>query len=71
MPEGTTVGLVGESGSGKSTVARALVGLVPIAGGDVLLDGKRVPVRRTGRVADQRRRVQMIFQTRSRRSIRA
>ena len=33
VPERTTVGLVGESGSGKSTLARALVGLVPIAGG--------------------------------------
>ena len=57
-----TVGLVGESGSGKSTLARALVGLVPIAAGEVLLDGEPVPVGRSGRVADPRRRVQMIFQ---------
>jgi peptide/nickel transport system ATP-binding protein len=62
VPERTTVGLVGESGSGKSTLARALVGLVPIAAGEVLLDDKRVPVKRGGRVADRRRRVQMIFQ---------
>jgi peptide/nickel transport system ATP-binding protein len=32
---GQIVGLVGESGSGKSTVAKALVGLAPIAGGTV------------------------------------
>ncbi|HEY7207764.1 MAG TPA: ABC transporter ATP-binding protein [Gaiellaceae bacterium] len=62
VPEGTTVGLVGESGSGKSTIARALVGLAPIAEGEVLLDGERVPLRRGNRVADRRRRVQMIFQ---------
>jgi len=39
VPERATVGLVGESGSGKSTLARALTGLVPLAEGDVLLDG--------------------------------
>ena len=62
VPEGTTVGLVGESGSGKSTLSRALVGLVPIAEGEVLLDDDPVPIRRAGRVSDRRRRVQMIFQ---------
>jgi peptide/nickel transport system ATP-binding protein len=61
VPEGATVGLVGESGSGKSTLARALTGLVPVAAGEVLLDGAPVPTRH-GRVADRRRRVQMIFQ---------
>jgi oligopeptide/dipeptide ABC transporter ATP-binding protein len=41
---GEAVGLVGESGSGKSTVARALLGLLPrrtsrIDGGRILVDG--------------------------------
>ncbi len=62
VPERTTLGLVGESGSGKSTLARALVGLTPIAAGDVLIDGEPVRIRRSGRVTDRRRRVQMIFQ---------
>jgi peptide/nickel transport system ATP-binding protein len=62
VPEGATVGLVGESGSGKSTLARALTGLVPLADGDVLVDGEQVRKRLGGRAIDRRRRVQMIFQ---------
>ncbi len=37
---GEIVALVGESGSGKTTLARALVGLQPPSGGQVLVDGK-------------------------------
>lgn len=61
VPERATVGLVGESGSGKSTLARAIIGLVPLAAGELRLDGELVRVQR-GRIADRRRRVQMIFQ---------
>ncbi|WP_328474247.1 ATP-binding cassette domain-containing protein [Actinoplanes sp. NBC_00393] len=39
---GQTHGLVGESGSGKTTIGRAVLGLVPVAGGSIHLDG--VPV---------------------------
>ena len=41
VPDGQVVGLVGESGSGKSTLARTAVGLAPLTGGAVLLDGSR------------------------------
>jgi len=39
LRRGTTLALVGESGSGKSSLGRALVGLVPIAGGSVRFEG--------------------------------
>ena len=59
VPPGQVVGLVGESGSGKTTLARAAVGLTPVTGGRILLDGE--PLRdRAGRHA--RRRLQIVFQ---------
>jgi peptide/nickel transport system ATP-binding protein len=56
VPDGEVVGLVGESGSGKSTLARAAVGLTPLSGGRILLDG--APLRARG----GRRPLQMVFQ---------
>lgn len=62
IPPGATLGLVGESGCGKSTVARAIVRLVPIASGRVLLDGNDIAEATGERLRDLRRRVQMVFQ---------
>ncbi|MFJ6436140.1 ABC transporter ATP-binding protein [Streptomyces sp. NPDC091416] len=62
IPSGTTLGLVGESGSGKSSLAGAIVGLVPVHGGRVLIDGREA---RTRTVRDRRRlgrRVQVVLQ---------
>jgi len=56
VPSGQIVGLVGESGSGKSSLARAAVGLEPLSGGQILLDGRPIP--RRGR----NRPVQLVFQ---------
>jgi len=39
IPAGLTVGVIGPSGSGKSTLARAILGVWPLHGGVVRLDG--------------------------------
>ncbi len=60
IPKGTTLSLVGESGCGKSTVARLCVGLYAPTHGKVVFDGRDLAQARA--LADQRRRMQMIFQ---------
>lgn len=54
VPPGQVLALLGANGSGKSTLVRALLGVVPVAGGSVrLLDrplGRDVPWRRVGYV---------------------
>jgi peptide/nickel transport system ATP-binding protein len=58
---GQVLGLVGESGSGKSSIARAIIGLAPLAEGSARLGDITVaaPKRRGRRVTKS---IQMIFQ---------
>jgi peptide/nickel transport system ATP-binding protein len=60
---GECLALVGESGSGKTTIARVMAGLHPTWTGQVLLEGEPLAARARGRTRDQRRRVQMVFQS--------
>ncbi|MCQ2105776.1 MAG: ATP-binding cassette domain-containing protein [Fibrobacter sp.] len=62
LPQGKILSVVGESGCGKSSLVKALVGLNPIAGGQIKLFGEPV---RNGLVGKNRRVsdvMQMIFQ---------
>jgi ABC-type glutathione transport system ATPase component len=56
------IGLIGESGSGKTTIARALLRLLPIDAGSVELDGRDVSGLRGPDLRAYRRSVQIVFQ---------
>jgi peptide/nickel transport system ATP-binding protein len=60
LSRGQTVGVVGESGSGKTSVARAVLGLVPANGGVIKLDGQVLGRRRNRRALAAR--LQVVFQ---------
>jgi oligopeptide/dipeptide ABC transporter ATP-binding protein len=59
---GETLGLVGESGCGKSTLGKAIMKLVPIADGEIVVDGVDIAPLDREQLAEMRRKVQMIFQ---------
>ena len=59
---GETLALVGESGCGKSSVARAVMRLLPIAEGQVLLEGQDLAALGGAALKRLRPRFQMIFQ---------
>ncbi|UXU76109.1 MULTISPECIES: ABC transporter ATP-binding protein [unclassified Paracoccus (in: a-proteobacteria)] len=61
LDAGESLGLIGESGCGKSTLTRAILGLDPLQGGQITLDGHPV---RAGRQmpAELRARMQVVFQ---------
>lgn len=56
---GERLGLVGESGCGKSTLTRAILGLEPLQGGDIRLDGMAITTTQNPEI---RRRMQVVFQ---------
>ncbi|HYX00786.1 MAG TPA: oligopeptide/dipeptide ABC transporter ATP-binding protein [Reyranella sp.] len=62
LAKGETLGLVGESGCGKSTLGKAILKLVPLAGGEILVDGVDIAPLQRERLSEMRRTVQMIFQ---------
>src|SRR5579872_5733037 len=60
--KGETLGVVGESGCGKSTMARAVLGLVPVTSGEVIFDGKNLARLSASAMRAERRHLQIIFQ---------
>ena len=63
LAQGETLGIVGESGSGKSTLAKTMLGIESAdVGGTVALSGATVSPGTSGRSADEKRSMQMVFQ---------
>jgi len=62
LQKGETVAVVGESGSGKTSLARALIGLIPADNGRVCFLGEYLPARVQNRNHKTRRELQMVFQ---------
>jgi peptide/nickel transport system ATP-binding protein len=56
------LGLVGESGSGKSTIGRAVLRLVPAAGGTIRFEDTDIAALRGSALKAYRRAVQIVFQ---------
>ena len=54
--------LVGESGSGKSTVAKAVLGLLPTAEGEIRIEGKDLTALRGRAAKALRRQIGVVFQ---------
>jgi ABC-type glutathione transport system ATPase component len=61
---GEAIGVIGETGSGKTTLARAVLGLVPFSRGRVVIDGQDVSKARARQWRDLRRAgvAQYVFQ---------
>jgi peptide/nickel transport system ATP-binding protein len=62
IARGEVVGLVGESGSGKTTVGRAAVGLLPVAGGSLKIGGHEMAGIGHKELRELRDHVSIVFQ---------
>ncbi|MEM7430468.1 MAG: ABC transporter ATP-binding protein [Pseudomonadota bacterium] len=62
LRRGETVAIVGESGSGKTSLARAILGLVPLHSGRIVFCGDELDRRMQARDLSTRRDLQLVFQ---------
>ena len=59
---GETLAIVGESGSGKSSLAKAVLGLVPATAGEIMLGGSKLAADLAARPSSERRELSLVFQ---------
>jgi peptide/nickel transport system ATP-binding protein len=62
VQEGKSLAVVGESGSGKSTVAKAILRLIDIDGGDIIFRGESIVDISQKEMLRYRSKIQIIFQ---------
>ena len=62
LDKGKTLAIVGESGSGKSTLARILTLIDMPTAGELMIDGNKIEIGRTGVTREMRQKVQIVFQ---------
>ena len=62
IKKGETYAIAGESGCGKSTVAKAVMGLVPVKSGEIVYMGEDVSKYDKSELKKYRQNVQMVFQ---------
>ena len=62
LNEGETLGIVGETGCGKSSLARAIIKLIPIVSGKILWKNEDLLSFNKNKMQKIRKEIQMIFQ---------
>jgi len=62
LKEGETLGIVGETGCGKSTLARAIIKMVPTCSGKIIWMGENLLTFNKNKMKKIRKEIQMIFQ---------
>jgi phospholipid/cholesterol/gamma-HCH transport system ATP-binding protein len=60
--EGETVALLGPSGTGKSVLLKTIIGLITPDAGQVIVDGKDVPLLKRDELAELRKTIGYVFQ---------